>query len=74
MSSSQFAPETATFETIDLNDSAVPKSCGLCNTNPSVFAYCFGEFANGARTGYCCTPCACRALMEMAERNAGRRV
>ena len=30
-----------------------------------------GEFANGGRTGHCCTPCACRTLMEMAERSAG---
>ena len=68
----QFAPETAIFETVDLNDSAIPRSCAVCNANAPVFAYRFGEFADGTRTGHCCTPCACRALIEMAERNAGR--
>jgi len=63
----QFIPETAIFETLDAN-TAGPRQCGLCNANPPTFAYRFGEFANGGRTGHCCTPCACKALMEMAER------
>lgn len=67
--SSQFLPETAIFETVDVN-TAGPRQCGLCNANPPSFAYRFGEFANGGRTGHCCTPCACRTLMEMAERGA----
>jgi hypothetical protein len=54
----QFTPETAIFETIDTSDKALPRK--------------FGEFANGARTGHCCAPCACRALMDMAERSASR--
>jgi hypothetical protein len=63
----QFIPETAIFETSDAN-TAGPRQCGLCNANPPTFTYRFGEFANGGRTGHCCTPCACKALMEMAER------
>ena len=65
-------PETAIFETIDITDAAVPRTCLLCNLNPPSFAYRFGEFADGGRTGHCCTPCACRTLMEMAERSARR--
>jgi hypothetical protein len=64
----QFAPETAIFESVDLNDTATRKSCALCNANPPVFAFRFGGFSDGTRIGHCCTPCACRALMEMAER------
>ena len=68
----QFTPETAIFETIDTSEKALPRSCGVCNTNPPTFAFRFGEFADGARTGHCCAPCACRALMDMAERSASR--
>lgn len=62
--------ETAIFETVDVNHPAVPRRCGICKQNPPVFAYRFGEFTDGNRTGHCCTPCASRHLMEMAERSA----
>ena len=64
----QFTPETAIFETIQAKGVATPRFCGVCNVNPPTFAYRFGQFTNGSRTGHCCTPCACKALMEMAER------
>src|SRR5438105_129878 len=66
----QFIPEIAIFETVNPNDAALPRQCGLCSANPPLFGYRFGEFADGTRTGHCCTPCACRYLMEMAERAA----
>jgi hypothetical protein len=66
----QFIPETAIFETIEVKDATVPGHCGLCDKNPPIFAYRFGQFTDGTRTGHCCTPCACRWLMEMAERGA----
>ena len=64
-----FIAETAIFETFDAN-TAAPRKCGLCNANPPTFAYRSGQFANDSKTGHCCTPCACRHLMEMAERSA----
>jgi len=63
-----FRPETAIFETLDVNHPAVPRHCGLCKQNSPTFAYRFGGFTNGNRTGHCCAPCACRHLLEMAER------
>lgn len=69
--SSHFTAEIAIFETVDAN-TAGPRQCGLCNANLPTFAYRFGEFADGGRTGHCCTPCACQALIEMAERSASR--
>jgi hypothetical protein len=68
----QFAPETAIFETVDVNDSATPRSCSICNANPPIFAFRFGAFTDGHHSGHCCAPCACRFLMEMSERRAGR--
>lgn len=63
-----FVPETSIFESIDLSNATIPRHCGLCNQNPPAFAYRFGEFTDGNRAGHCCTPCACRQLVEMAER------
>jgi formate dehydrogenase maturation protein FdhE len=66
----QYTSETVIFATVNINDSAVPSLCGICNSNPPTFAYRFGQFSNGSRTGHCCTPCACRWLMDTAERAA----
>jgi len=65
-----FAPETAIFETVDVGRPSVPRHCGLCKQNPPVFAYLFGGFTYDNGTGHCCAPCACRHLVEMAERSA----
>jgi hypothetical protein len=65
-----FTPETSIFETIEITGAAVPKNCILCSTNPPTFSFRFGELSGGIRTGHCCTPCAYRSLMEMAERSA----
>jgi hypothetical protein len=54
----QFESETAIFETIQAKDVATPRYCGVCNVNPPTFAYRFGKFTNGSRTGNYCTPCA----------------
>lgn len=66
----QFTSETAIFETVDVNHPAVPRHCGLCKQNPPALAYRFGGFTDSNQTGYCCAPCACRHLVEMAERGA----
>ena len=65
-----FTPETAIFETVDVNHPAVSRHCGLCKQNSPTFAYRFGGFTSGNHTGHCCAPCACRHLVEMAERSA----
>ena len=69
----QFNPETAIFETIDPHAAALPRHCGICKEHPPVFAYGLGKFANGEIAGHCCAPCACKALLEMAERRASVR-
>ena len=61
MAAPQFISEVGTFETIDL--SPLPNlKCTLCSTNPPTF-----KFRQGT-DGYCCLPCTCRLLAEMAQR------
>jgi len=61
MAAPRFISEVGTFETINL--SPLPNlKCTLCSTNPPAFK------VRQAADGYCCLPCACRLLAEMAQR------
>jgi hypothetical protein len=68
----QFNPEMALFETIETMPPPFPAIAGSAES-PPVFAYRLGKFADGATAGHCCAPCACKALLEMAERRASIR-
>lgn len=61
MAAREFVSEIGTFETIDLSPLPTLK-CTLCSVNPPAF-----KFRQGT-DGFCCLPCACRLLAEMAQR------